>query len=834
MSVALSPVDIERHQRLGIPADLLDLAHVRRVTDQDARTLLSSTHSGDLAGIVYPYHDPNSGQSISCRVRRDHPEIENGTPTAKYLSAYGDRRHLYFAPGAAAGLADTTMPVVIVEAEKSTLAITAAATRASRPILAIGTGGCWSWRGRIGKATSADGARVDEKGPLPDFDRVMWTGRDTIIVFDANAKTNTKVRAARRALATELTGRGAQVRIAELPIEDGINGPDDFIGKHEDAAFLALVDAAMPVQPETADAPPSKSQATRLVDLALAAGAKLWHSPSGDAFVTLPIDSHREHHRLNAAAVLNWLARRYHAETRGAPGRQAIADALGVLGGMAKFDGPEHATAVRVAGGPDAVYLDLGDPVWRAVQITPAGWQVVSDPPVWFVRSRGMLAIPEPTRGGSIEALRSLIHVGSDGDYRLLIGWLLGALCPTGPYPILSLVGEQGSGKSTVARILRRLIDPHAAELRAEPRMIDDVMIAASRSRVVALDNLSHLAPWLSDALCCVATGGALTKRELYSNDDECIIEAIRPTIVTSIADIVLRGDLLDRAIVITLPMLPETDRLPESELWQHFDDARPGILGALLDGAASALARASTTVIAALPRMADWSLWVSSAEPAFGWPGQSVLSAYRAMRDSVNEKQLDGNPLAVAICSLERPWQGTSTELLTLITPVNSPPVWPARYTPVKRPSKGWPANPHALSTALRRLAPSLRRVGIDIDASTREAGTGRRLILITTLLEAGISPSQASHRHNGQVSLGISVTGADPSASQSASHSSQDKAGVTGVTGPVTGTDPPQSQEKPVFIGLSDDRDDVTLVTHENRAFTLDEEAGEPWPVL
>ncbi len=253
MSDSLRPADIERHHLLGIPAGLLDLAQVRRVTDPEARALLSSKHPGDLAGIVYPYADPQSGQSSSCRVRRDHPEIENGKPTAKYLSAYGDRRHLYFAPGAAALLADTTTPVVVVEAEKSVLALTAAAARAGRPLLAIGTGGCWGWRGRIGKAVDATGARVDEKGPLPDVDRVTWTGRDTIIVFDANAKTNTKVRAARRALAAELTGRGAKVRIAELPVEADVNGPDDLIGKHGDEKFFALLDAAVPVQPESVD-----------------------------------------------------------------------------------------------------------------------------------------------------------------------------------------------------------------------------------------------------------------------------------------------------------------------------------------------------------------------------------------------------------------------------------------------------------------------------------------------------------------------------------------------------------------------------------------------------
>lgn len=505
----------------------------------------------------------------------------------------------------------------------------------------------------------------------------------------------------------------------------------------------AMIDAALADPPaKSAEAAPHKSQATRLVDLAIAAGLDLWHSPAGVPYITLPTGEHREHHRLNTRAVRDWMARKHHSATRGAPGNQAIADALAVLSGMARYDGAEHATAVRVGGGCEAVYLDLGDPTWRAVEITPAGWRVVTDPPVRLVRSRGMLPLPEPTRTGSVAELRALVHLSSDGDYRLLIGWLLGALRPSGPYPLLSLVGEQDAGKSTAARLVRRLIDPHVAELRAEPRTVDDIMIAATRSRVVALDNLSHLAPWLSDALCRVSTGGALSKHELYSDDEETIIEAVRPTIVTSIADIVTRGDLLDRAIALTLPVLPEGDRLPETELWRRYDSAMPGILGVLLDGVASALARERTTRIDGLPRMADWAIWVTAAEPALGWPEQSILSAYQTMRRTVIEATLDGDALAVAVRGLSRPWEGTAADLLTRISP-------PGRLP------RGWPESPRATSAALRRLAPGLRRLGIEVSAY-REAGTGgRRLIVISTLDGGPHEPSRPSQAPQGPDSV-------------------------------------------------------------------------------
>src|SRR5262249_40219485 len=98
---------------------------------------------------------------------------------------------------------------------------------------------------RIGKETSANGARVDVKGPLPDFQRVVWTGRTVIILFDA--RPNDSVRAARQGLARALRQWGAQVRHAHLPNDDQhVNGPDDFVGAAGDAALWRVVDNAMP------------------------------------------------------------------------------------------------------------------------------------------------------------------------------------------------------------------------------------------------------------------------------------------------------------------------------------------------------------------------------------------------------------------------------------------------------------------------------------------------------------------------------------------------------------------------------------------------------------
>lgn len=245
MNTSLMSCDLEMFAAIGVDAELLERFRVRRVTHEEAPFVCGIRYRSDhLEGVAFPYVDPDSGHIVAWRLRRDNPEVEtDGTPIAKYVSS-PDPRHFYFAPDVGPLLKDASIPVVIVEAEKSVLAVTAAADRAGRPVVVVGCGGCWGWRGRIGKTTNANGARVDEKGPVPDFARVEWRKRDVVIAFDANAATNTQVQSARSALAAVLTGRGGEVRIAELPTEDAVNGPDDYLAKHGGPALFALVDAA--------------------------------------------------------------------------------------------------------------------------------------------------------------------------------------------------------------------------------------------------------------------------------------------------------------------------------------------------------------------------------------------------------------------------------------------------------------------------------------------------------------------------------------------------------------------------------------------------------------
>jgi hypothetical protein len=496
--------------------------------------------------------------------------------------------------------------------------------------------------------------------------------------------------------------------------------------------------AAVVVQDSTGAGRRRVSQADLLVELA--DGVELFHSPGADAdpFAVVAVGGHRETWPLNAAGFRRWLAKRYYEEHGKTPGAQAVQDALAVLTGRAQFDGPECPVAVRVAAHKGDTWLDLGDPDWQAVRIGTDGWEVVTDPPVRFARRRGMLPLPVPVHGGRVDDLRPLVNLPDDDQWVLFVAWLVAALRPGRPLPVLAVNGEQGSAKSTLCKMGRGLIDPNEAPLRRAPKEERDLVIAASNGWVVGFDNMSGIPPPLSDALCCLSTGGGFGTRQLYTDDEEKLFSVLRPVVVNGIEDLATRPDLLDRAVRLTLPAIPGACREDEDRLWAEFERVRPGVLGALLDAASRALRDLAAVRLPSKPRMADFAKWVTAAETALGWSPGRFLSVYAANRREADELALECSPVAALVVALVEElgrWEGTSGELLKVLN---------ARVAEDVRKSREWPGTPRGLSGHLRRLAPNLRRVGVACQFPDREPGGDRRRVLV--LERVGDRPSRPS----------------------------------------------------------------------------------------
>ncbi len=437
----------------------------------------------------------------------------------------------------------------------------------------------------------------------------------------------------------------------------------------------------------------------------------LWHDAAGDAFCTFPVNGHRETWPVRSAAFKRWLSARAYEELGLVPGNQAVEDTLRVLEARASNEGPEKTPWLRVGSEPGRLYIDLGDPTWRAIEISARGWTILERHGLPFVRSSAMKALPIPEVGVEIDALRRFVNVATDDDFMLTVAWIVAALRSRGPYPIMVVNGEQGSGKSTFSRLIRSLIDPNAAPIRSAPKDERDLMVMAVNSHVISLDNLSHVPNELSDGLCRLATGGGFSTRRLHTDSDELVINVTKPIILNGIPSLTDRADLTDRSVTVRLVSIPENERQSEEEFWSDWNDAAPSVFGVICDALSAAVGNIAGVKLERSPRLADFARWVTASERGLGWEPGSFLASYTANRRTVVDNAFEASPVAVAIHELmtrhPEAWHGTAAELLALLGDM---------VTEAVKRTRVWPQTAQSLGNAIDRAAPLLRAKNLTV----------------------------------------------------------------------------------------------------------------------
>jgi hypothetical protein len=459
--------------------------------------------------------------------------------------------------------------------------------------------------------------------------------------------------------------------------------------------------------------------------LKLVSCAQLSRGADGRPFARVPVLDRFEFYELRSAAFRNWLVDAYLGECKEPPSRLAISRVVAVLEARAQFRGTIPAVHIRVGspGDGDVFYLDLGDQEGRAVEICASGRKVVHQLGVHFRRPTGILPLPVPESGGTINLLRPYVNLG-ELDFRLFVAWLTAAIRPAGPYPPLVLYGEQGSAKTTLAKVARLLIDPHSTPLLCEPASTRDLMITALNCRVLAFDNLGILPGWLSDCFCRLATGGGHAARSRFTDDQVTYVQAQRPIILNGIDEFVKRGDLIDRSVFLHLSPIHPTDRRTESELWSSFQFDYPRILGSLLDAVVLGLRILPSVELSEVSRMADFGYWGEAVGRGLGWPEQSFRSAYARNRRVATDSSIDDSAVADALfrsVPSTLKWSGTTSLLHRELT---------ESVGKATAASSRWPKHVSRFSGEVRRLAPQLRERGLSIAFSRSR---DQRLVTLT-----------------------------------------------------------------------------------------------------
>lgn len=667
-----SPAAPERHPRLGKPSG--------RWTYRDA--------SGAVLGYVNRF-DGADGKQFRPLVL--FTPAKGGKPVWRWES-WPSPRPLY---GLDRLAARPSAPVIVCEGEKSA----DAAERLLSECVAV---------------TSPNGAKSAAKAdwsPLKGRVVVIWPDADK--PGDEFAKAIVEI----------LGGIGVASVSTIVPPVGVADGWDaaDALGEGWDSARAAALVGAATASQKTSAAPaeqssqPGRKRAPAQRDslMGLTQYCDLFHSPDGESFITIPVRGHRENWPVRSRQFKNWLSARAYEEMGIAPGAQAVEDALRVLEARAVNEGREETPWMRTGQRDGRLFIDLCNADWQVIEVHCAGWKIVGGHDLPFVRSSSMRPLPVPEAGESIDVLRQFVNTDREADFMLSVAWLLAALGGRGPFPILMVQGQQGTGKSTFARVLRSLADPNGAPHRQLPRDVRDFAVAAANALVLSFDNISSIDPEISDMLCRASTGSGFATRTLHSDRDETVLNLSNPIILNGIPALSERADLADRTITVHLRPIPATERRTESELWREWDIAAPKVLGALLDGLSSGLRHLETTTLPELPRLADFALWVTACEPGLGWQSGAFMTEYLENRSTAADSAFEADTVAVAIFDFAKAnsadgWRGTPTELLDALG---------MRVSETIKRSRAWPMTAQGLGNRMERAAPLLRARGVHFE---------------------------------------------------------------------------------------------------------------------
>ncbi len=692
-----------------------------------------------VPALVIPVFVPH-GVVVLYQSRPDQPRMRQGR-LVKYETLSGARMALDVPPRTRTLLADPSIPLFITEGVKKADAL------ASHGLCAVALLGVWNFRGTN---------ELGGKTLLPEFESIALNGRQVFVVYDSDVMLKPAVAAAMSRLGAMLKGRDAHVRYVYLPSGAAGEkvGVDDYLaqGHGVDDLYMLATTELRSLPEGTPDDEEPATQADALV--AIGRHEYLFRDPQGTPFARITAGEHLETWPLNSKSFKRWLRHQYFTRHGKAPGSDAVTNALGVLEGIAVFEGPEHALSVRIARHEEAIWYDLGDDQWRAVRIDASGWEVVDRPPPLFRRYAHQAPQVTPLPGGDLNRIFDFLNV-HPASRTLLACWLIVAFVPDVPHPVPDFHGEKGAGKSVGQRVLRRLIDPSHVETLSFSGDVREVVQQLAHHYCPLYDNLDGLPPWLSDLLCRAVTGEGFSKRELYSDDDDVIYSYRRVILINGVNVIAQRSDLLDRSMLIELQRITPERRREEREFWAEFDAIRPHLIGAIFDALSRAMAVYDRIQLPALQRMADFTRWGAAAAEALGDGADAFVRAYAENLGVQTREAVEGDLVGSAVLALmdgrDDEWSGTPSELLSALEEAGEATRLFRRNANGKVDARGWPGAPHILSRRLKQVMSNLADLGL-----TLASGRGDdRTITIRRASQQGGESSDGSVGSDGADSI-------------------------------------------------------------------------------
>ena len=415
------------------------------------------------------------------------------------------------------------------------------------------------------------------------------------------------------------------------------------------------------------------SQAECLLELIEKEEVEFFVDETRDPFARVKVNNHFETLPIKSRAFRLWAIGLYHKQMGGrAINSDAYQTARGLIENKCFFDGKQYVIHPRVARDNGVIWYDLCDSDWRAVRVDENGWQIVNNPPILFRRYPHMYPQVEPKGSCDIREIFKFINVENEEMQLLLMVWIVSCFIKGFPHTAPIIHGQQGSAKTTASEILKAIIDPSVMKTSRLPHDTKEAVQMLAHSWLTIFDNVSpeKFSGSMSDLFCTVVTGGGVSKRELYSDDEDIIYNLQRVIGINGIVIVANKPDLLDRSILIDLARIPQDKRRTANQVWEDFESVLPALLGGIFDTLVQAIRIKPTLKFDSLPRMADFAEWGSAIAIALGSTQEEFMKYYlnniKQQSDNVISDSLVAT-LVLGLCDRMKgeEWEGSASELL-------------------------------------------------------------------------------------------------------------------------------------------------------------------------
>lgn len=329
----------------------------------------------------------------------------------------------------------------------------------------------------------------------------------------------------------------------------------------------------------------------------------------------------------------------------------------------------------RVAGNENRICFFLADKLWQSVIITPKGWRIRQQTTYKFLKKTNTheQVLPKRCKDKTLDYfLKRFINLEEE-TYQLFKIVLIQYFFPNSSHYIAVISSEHGTGKSTITRLIRELIDPSVASISFIPDNIEEIKNHLANNKVVAFDNTKHQKDVVSDILCSAVTGSSFTKRTLYTTAEETILNVHNIVILNGINIVPNKSDLLERSILFELQKIPPNKRKTDKEFWEKFQKYKPYILGEIFSVISTALGIRQNLSLEKTHRMSDAYTDMVAIAMALGYTEEEFSNIFYANREKLEKAYSEGNYFVSSIVEYmeyrnEKSIENTMTYIYQLI----------------------------------------------------------------------------------------------------------------------------------------------------------------------